>query len=67
MTTISISIEPRDQDREEAMWRILSEIIHAHEEHRRADILEMLVVREQIIMQAERLRDRVIDYVGREM
>lgn len=59
MSVIGFSIEPREEDREEAMKIVLTELI---DKTTQDDITEYLIQKQQVIIQAERLKDRVIEY-----
>ena len=57
-----ISLQAVQSDREEALKRLLCDCINQLD----SDIVaEMLIERESMIMRAERLRDRMLDEVGR--
>ena len=59
MSAVGFSIEPREEDREEAMKIVLTELIGKTTQD---DITEYLIRKQQVIIQAERLRDQVIKY-----
>ena len=64
MAAIGVSIEPKEEDRAEATVRVLAELI---EHNGTKDITEIIVQKEMKIIRAERLREKVENFVGREV
>lgn len=54
MANIGVSIKPRDEDVEQATYEVLLELV---ENTSSVDIVAMLVEKQQVIIQAERLKD----------
>ena len=64
MAVISVSIEPREEDRQDASDRVMSELLQMTGED---PVRELLIQKEMKIIQAERLRERVKNFGGKEL
>ena len=57
-SVVGVSIEPRDVDKEPAMYQLLSMLL---DELSHESIARLMIYQQQKIIQAERLRDKVLD------
>ncbi len=59
-TVIAVSIDPRPEDRELAKQQILNELV---DNTAITDIVEMLITKQQVIIQAERLEAKAVNAI----
>jgi len=59
-TVLSVSIQPREEDRELARQQVLLELA---DNTPTCDIVDILIEKQQIIIQAKRLRDKTLDLI----
>ena len=69
MAAVSLSLEPREEDRMEALERVTQKLIQADmskrpESEKPMILAGLLVDAEMRLMRAERLRDRVVAYIA---